>query len=312
MSLATPGIHHVTAIAADPGRNLAFYTETLGLRLVKRSVNQDDPGVYHLFYGDRVGSPGTSLTFFPYPEANPGRAGTGQATAVGLAIPPDAVSPWLDRLDDHDVDRDEPRERFGETVVPFRDPDGLDLELVARPVAAGEPPDGPVPEAQAIRGFADVTLTVTDGEAMTGLLTAMGYRTAGRDDGLRRFEASGERGAVLFMREDPSAERGRQGAGTVHHVAFRVTEAEQSAWRELLVDHGLRPTDIVDRKWFSSVYTRTPVGVLFEFATETPGYTVDEPVAELGSGLVLPPWLEEQRAEIEAQLPPLDRSVVNR
>ena len=306
MALSTPGLHHVTAVAADPARNLAFYTDTLGLRLVKRSVNQDDPGVHHLFYGDRVGSPGTSLTFFPYPEASTGQAGAGQATTVGLAIPPDAVSFWLDRLDENDVDREEPRERFGETVVPFRDPDGLDLELVARDVAPGELPDGPVPQEQAIRGFADVTLTVTDSEAMAGLLGAMGYREVGKAEGLRRFEASGERGAGLYLREDPSAERGRQGAGTVHHIAFRVTAAEQEAWRELLTDRGLRPTEIIDRKWFESVYARTPGGVLFEFATESPGYTVDESVADLGSGLVLPAWLEEQRAEIEAQLPPLE------
>ena len=307
MALSTPGLHHVTAIATDPARNLAFYTDTLGLRLVKRSVNQDDPGIHHLFYGDNVGSPGTSLTFFPYPDASPGRPGAGQATTVGLAIPPDAVDYWLGRLDEEGVDRDEPRERFGETVVPFRDPDGLELELVAREISRGELPDGPVPPAQAIRGFADVTLTVSDGEAMAGLLSAMGYREVGDGDGLRRFEASGERGAVLYLREDPAAERGRQGAGTVHHVAFRVTDAEQSAWRDLLIDRGLRPTEIVDRKWFASVYARTPGGVLFEFATESPGYTVDESVAELGSGLVLPAWLEDQRAEIEAQLPPLDQ-----
>lgn len=306
MALSTPGLHHVTAIAADPARNLAFYTETLGLKLVKRSVNQDDPGVHHLFYGDRVGSPGTSLTFFPYPEATAGRAGTGQATTVGLAIPPDAVTFWLDRLDENGVDRDEPRERFEETVIPFRDPDGLHLELVAREVTPGDLPDGPVPPEHAIRGFADVTLTVTDGAAMAGLLEAMGYREVGQADGLRRFEASGERGSVLFLREDPSAERGQQGAGTVHHVAFRGTDADQSSWRDLLIDRGLRPTEIVDRKWFESVYARTPGGVLFEFATESPGYTVDESVAELGSGLILPEWLEDQRAEIEAQLPPLD------
>jgi glyoxalase family protein len=305
MALSTPGLHHVTAIAADPARNLAFYTDTLGLRLVKRSVNQDDPGVHHLFYGDEVGSPGTSLTFFPYPEASPGRAGAGQATTVGLAIPPNAVDYWLDRLDENGVDREEPRERFGVTVVPFRDPDGLELELVAREVTAGELPDGPVPAAKAIRGFADVTLTVTDSEAMAGLLSAMGYREVGDADGLRRFEASGERGAVLHLQE--AGERGRQGAGTVHHVAFRVTEAEQSAWRDLLIDRGLRPTEIVDRKWFDSVYTRTPGGVLFEFATESPGYTVDESVADLGSGLVLPEWLEDQRTAIEAELPPLDQ-----
>ena len=305
MILVTPGIHHVTAIGADPGRNLQFYTQTLGLRLVKKSVNQDDVSVYHLFYGDREGTPGTSMTFFPYPGATPGRVGSGQATAVQFAIPSAGIEYWRDRLAAADVDRDEPIERFGETVIPFRDPDGLPLELVATDAPDGAPPEGPVPPAHAIRGFHGVTLTVGDDQGMTGLLEAMGYEKTDESGDRTRFEASGDLGAVLDLRVEPEAERGRPGAGTVHHVAFRVTAAEQSAWRDLLSERGLRPTEIIDRKWFESVYVRTPAGILFEFATETPGYAVDEEPEALGSELVLPEWLEDRRAEIEAGLPDL-------
>ena len=305
MTLTTPGIHHVTAIGADPGQNLQFYTETLGLRLVKRSVNQDDVSVYHLFYGDREGNPGTSMTFFPYPGANSGRVGDGQVTTVQFAIPEAGVAYWRDRLDEAGVDRDEPFERFGETVIPFRDPDGLPLELVATDSSGGTPPDGPVPQEVAIRGFEGVTFTVGDDGGMTGLIEAMGYEETGETGKRTRYESTGDLGAVLDLRLDATAERGLPGAGTVHHVAFRVTDSEQSAWRDLLVDRGLGPTEIIDRTWFESVYVRTPSGVLFEFATETPGYTVDEDLEALGSELVLPEWLEDRRAEIEAGLPDL-------
>ncbi|MFB6281905.1 MAG: VOC family protein [Haloferacaceae archaeon] len=303
----TPGIHHVTAIGSDPGRNLSFYTERLGLGLVKRSVNQDDVSVYHLFYGDRTGSPGTSMTFFPYPDARPGRVGTGQVSTTAFLIPGEAVEYWTDRLAAAGIDADEPRERFGDAVIPFRDPDGLPLELVARDDApAGDPPEGPVPEEYAIRGFFGVTLSLASAESAVGLLEAMGYDPADRDGRRRRFRSSGDLGYVVDVVEDPELPEGRPGAGTVHHVAFRVTAAEQAEWREMLIDRGLRPTRIIDRKWFESVYARTPGGVLFEFATEGPGYTVDEPADELGERLVLPEWLEDRRGEIEAGLPDLD------
>ncbi|MFW5922665.1 MAG: ring-cleaving dioxygenase [Halodesulfurarchaeum sp.] len=305
MSLSTPGIHHVTAIGAYPGRNLDFYTQTLGLRLVKRSVNQDDVSVYHLFYGDREGSPGTSMTFFPYPGASPGRVGGGQVTTVQFAIPAAGIDYWRERLDEAGVEREEPFERFGERVIPFRDPDGLALELIGTDAPDGAPPEGPVPAEHAIRGFYGVTLTVADGRGMTGLIEAMGYEQTGESGARTRYEARGDLGAVLDLRLDPEVDRGRPGSGTVHHVAFRVTAAEQSAWRDLLIDRGLRPTEIIDRKWFESVYVRTPGGILFEFATETPGYTVDEDLETLGGELVLPDWLEDRRAEIEAGLPDL-------
>jgi glyoxalase family protein len=302
-----PGIHHVTAVGSDPARNARFYTEILGLRLVKRSVNQDDTSVYHLFYGDHGGSPGTSMTVFPYPNARPGRVGNGQASAVAFLIPGDAVDYWVDRFGAEGVDADEPRERFGDVVIPFRDPDGLPLELVARADApAGDPPEGPVPADHAIRGFFGVTLSLSDADRTATLLETMGFEAAGDESDRRRYVADDDLGYVVDVVEDPDARSGRPGAGTVHHVAFQVTQATQPEWRQVLMDHGLRPTEIIDRKWFESVYTRTTGGVLFEYATEEPGYTVDEDLEHLGERLVLPEWLEGRRDEIEASLPPLE------
>ncbi|WP_136716412.1 VOC family protein [Halorientalis salina] len=301
-----PGIHHVTAIASDPSRNLAFYTETLGLRLVKQSVNQDDTSVYHLFYGDHGGSPGTSMTFFPYAGAQPGQVGTGQVQTTQFLIPESAVDYWTDRLAEAGVDADDPVERFGDTVIPFRDPDGLPLELVGRADApAGDPPEGPVPEDHAIRGFFGVTLSLTEGGSTASLLETMGFREGESKGHRQRYEADGDLGYVVDIVEDPQAPRGQPGAGTVHHVAFQVTAEEQAEWREVLQEHGLRPTEIIDRKWFESVYARTNGGVLFEFATEEPGYTVDEELESLGERLVLPEWFEDQREQIEASLPEL-------
>ncbi|WP_226007839.1 VOC family protein [Natrinema salinisoli] len=305
MPAAIPGIHHVTAIGSDPRRNLEFYTETLGLRLVKRSVNQDDVSVYHLFYGDHGGSPGTSMTFFPYPDARQGQVGTGQASAVAFLIPEGAVEFWTERLTDAGVDA-ERHERFGDTVVSFEDPDGLPLELVARADApAGDPPEGSVPDEHAIRGFFGVTLSLATAGPTEEVLRAMGYSRTDEGGSRRRYESSGDLGYVVDILEEPQAPRGQPGAGTVHHVAFQTTADEQSEWRDVLSGQGLRPTEIIDRKWFESVYVREHGGVLFEFATEEPGYTVDEELEELGERLVLPEWLEDRRGEIEAGLPDL-------
>jgi glyoxalase family protein len=306
MPEAIPGIHHVTAVGSDPARNAAFYTRTLGLRLVKRSVNQDDASVYHLFYGDDSGSPGTSMTVFPYPDAAPGRVGAGQASAVAFLIPGDSVDYWIGRLDDAGVGVEE-FERFGDVVVRFNDPDGLPLELVARDDApAGDPPAGPVPADHAIRGFFGVTLTLSDADRTATLLEAMGFEEAGTEGHRRRYEADGDLGYAVDLYVDPDTPQGRPGAGTVHHVAFQVTRESQPGWRRALMDHGLRPTEIIDRKWFESVYTRTTGGVLFEYATAEPGYTVDEELDHLGERLVLPERLEGRRDEIKAALPSLE------
>jgi len=306
MPSSTPGIHHVTAIGSDPARNARFYTQTLGLRLVKRSVNQDDVTVYHLFYGDYSGSPGTSMTFFPYENARPGQVGTGQASTTQFLVPADAMDYWADRLENAGVDIDDRHERFGDPVIGFEDPDGLPLELVGRDDAPdGDPPPGPVPADRAIRGFFGVTLSLTSAESTVELMETMGYEQTETEQQRRRFDSGDDLGYVVDVVEDPQAPHGQPGAGTVHHVAFRVEDDEQAAWRELLVGEGLRPTEIIDRKWFRSVYARTKGGVLFEFATTEPGYTVDEDVTELGSDLVLPEWLEDRRDEIEAGLAPL-------
>jgi glyoxalase family protein len=299
------GIHHVTAIAGDLERNFEFYTDTLGLRLVKKSVNQDDVHVYHLFYADHGGSPGTSMTFFPYTNARQGRVGTGQVTTTQFLIPESSVDYWTDRLDDEGVGF-VTSERFGDTVIGFEDSDGLPLELVARADApAGDPPEGPVPEEHAIRGFFGVSLSLSTAQPTANLLETMGFRPTGEEEQRQRFESDGELGYAVDLLEDPQAPQGQPGGGTVHHVAFQVTEDEQEQWRDVLQQAGLRPTEVIDRTWFKSVYARTQGGVLFEFATEEPGYTVDEPLESLGEELVLPEWLEDRRDEIEDALPEL-------
>lgn len=300
-----PGIHHVTAIGSDPVRNLEFYTETLGLRLVKKSVNQDDTSVYHLFYADHGGSPGTSMTFFPYPGARPGRVGTGQVSTTAFLIPDASVDYWTGRLAEAGVDA-ETTERFGDTVIAFEDPDGLPLELVAREDAP-EPdlPESPVPEEHAIRGFFGATLALARSEPTASLLEEMGFAEAESERDRTRYRADGDLGYAVDVREDPEMPQGRPGAGTVHHIAFQVTRETQEEWRQVLIDNGLRPTEIIDRTWFESVYVRTPGGILFEFATEEPGYTVDEELDELGERLVLPDRLEDRRESIEAGLPEL-------
>lgn len=247
------------------------------------------------------------MTFFPYVDARPGRPGRGQVTTTQFLVPAHSIDFWVDRLESAGVGVAAPFERFGDTVLAFEDPDGLQLELVgvADP-PAGHPPEGPVPSEHAIRGFYGVTLQLEDARGMEGLLETMGFEASGERGDRRRFEAGGELGAVVDLVVDPDGERGVPGAGTVHHVAFQVSGAEQAAWRQTLIDRGLRPTEIIDRKWFESVYTRTPGGVLFEFATLEPGYTVDEELSSLGEELVLPAWLEDRRDEIEAALPPLE------
>ena len=306
MPQSTPGIHHVTAVASDPVRNHEFYTETLGLRLVKRSVNQDDVSVYHLFYADHEGTPGTSMTFFPYTDARPGRVGTGQVSLVSFLVPAGSIDYWADRLESAGAAPADPLERFGDRVLAFEDPDGLPLELVEREDAPPATlPESPVPEEHAIRGFFGVTCSLTSAEPTGNLLSAFGYEETAREGTRQRYEADGDLGYVVDLVEDPETPRGVPGAGTVHHVAFRVREDEQEAWRDLLIEKGLRPTEIIDRKWFTSVYAREYGGVLFEFATKEPGYAVDEPLEELGERLVLSEWLEERREEIESGLPSL-------
>jgi glyoxalase family protein len=313
MSPATPGIHHVTCIAGDPQRNLDFWVETLGLRLVKRSINQDDPGTYHFFFADAEGSPGTSMTFFPWADLPQGTVGSGQVSRTAFRVPEGSLDFWEARFDEYGVEYDGRVERFGETVLPFRDPDGLPVELVAVEI----PEDDPVvpwtewvPAEHAIRGFHSVTLWIADPQPTMALLETMGMRRQGTEqapgdtpgDERTRFAASGPVGKYVDVL--PTIEASRQGHGTVHHVAFQTpTDEDQEAMREAVQGRGLRPTAQIDRHWFRSVYFREHGGVLFELATSGPGYDSDEPLAELGERLVLPGKFEARREEIEAQLP---------
>ena len=304
------GIHHVTAIARDPQVNVDFYTGVLGLRLVKRTVNFDDPGTYHFYYGDEAGSPGTILTFFPWPLAKRGSRGAGQATATAFSVPAGSLGWWRERLARFHVDVDEPSPRFDEEVLAFTDRDGLALELVAHEGAERRAPwdGGPVPAEQAIRGFHGVTLTGWNPQVSARLLAGtLGFRQVAEGGRRNRFEVGpGGAGSYVDLLGVPDAPQGRISAGTVHHVAWRVADdAAQARWLRTLAEAGAHVTPVQDRQYFRSIYFREPGGVLFEIATDLPGFAIDEPVAELGSGLQLPPWLEPARARIEEVLPPI-------
>ena len=307
-------IHHVTAIAGNAQENLDFYTGIMGLRLVKRSVNQDDPGTYHLFYADAEGHPGSDLTFFPWAQLPPGRKGTGLTVEVALAVPPDSLWFWSERLARYGVQLGEPEVRFGEKVLPVTDPHGLELVLVETADRRDFAPWGrsPVPEARQIRGIHGVRLWEHDLTATAGFLTeVLGFSALGEEGGWHRFGlAGGGSGRVLDVRARPDVRRGSWGTGSVHHVAWRVPDEEaQRAVREQVQGAGRRPTPVIDRFWFKSVYFLEPGGALFEVATDGPGFAVDEDPATLGEQLILPPWLEQHRREIEAALPPLRSTV---
>ncbi len=306
---STSGIHHITAIAGDPARNVAFYTKSLGLRLVKKTVNFDDPGTYHLYYGDEQAAPGTILTFFPWPGARPGRRGAAEASGTAFLVPTASVSYWLDRLATLGIGHDVPVRRFGETVIAFRDPDGMSLELRATDAAAAMPgwANGDVPAEHAIRGFAGITLHSARPDSTAGVLSVMGYTEAATEDGVTRWTTGAQGLATTIDVKDASGDpRHASGAGTVHHVAFRAADdAAQQGMVSALAARGLQATEQVDRNYFRSVYFREPGGVLFEIATDDPGFAVDEPAESLGQKLMLPPWLEAKRAAVEASLPPL-------
>jgi glyoxalase family protein len=303
-------VHHVTAIAGQPQRNLDFYAGVLGLRLVKLTVNFDDPASYHFYFGDELGHPGSILTFFPWPDGRRGRQGTGQVGTVALAVPGGSLGYWVERLVQQGIAFDGPTRRFDEQVLAFADPDGLLLELVATPrVDRVEPwAGGPVPVEHAVRGVLGATIWEDGDRGTAEVLTGqLGYRQVGEDGTRIRFESAPEGvGTVVDLRRVPGFWAGATGVGTVHHVAFRVADhAAQLERREALVASGLDVTPVVDRQYFQSVYFREPGGVLFELATDGPGFTVDEAAADLGSGLKLPPMYQPMRDRIEQAVPPL-------
>ncbi len=303
------GLHHITCIAGDPQENVDFYAGVLGLRMVKRSVNQDDPTTYHLFYADAEGNPGTDLTFFPWPQLPPARPGTGLAVEVALAVPEGSLGFWGERLARYGVTLDGVESAFGERRLRLRDPHGLPLALVEVSARAFTPwEESPVPPELQVRGLHGARVW-EESLARTArfLAEVLGFTPAGQEGGWHRFTvAGGASGCVLDVQEKPLAAPGRWGVGGVHHLAWRVRDDHhQREVRQRVAWAGLSPTPVIDRFWFKSVYFREPGGVLFELATDGPGFAVDEDPERLGTALVLPPWLEPERAGIEAALPKL-------
>jgi glyoxalase family protein len=331
------GLHHVTAIAGPAQENLDFYAGVLGMRLVKKSVNQDDPGTYHLFYADAEGHPGTDLTFFPWAQMAPGRDGYGLSVEVSLAVPPGSLVFWDERLKHYGVKTAAPEMRFGRRVLPLTDAHGLRVALVesddslatAEPVLAtgrvrpnggqgggglGRPftpwESSPVPGEYQIRGLESARISERDLAVTTSFLSnAMGFRHLGTENGWHRYGIDEKSGGYIDLRETATAARGAWGTGSIHHLAWRVDdEAHQLEVRKRVTECGSRPTPVIDRFWFKSVYFPEPGGVLFELATDGPGFGVDEDPVTLGESLVLPPWLEPDRAAIEARLPKITAS----
>lgn len=309
MTVTINGLHHVTAISAGARRNFAFYTRVLGLRFVKKTVNFDDPTVYHLYYGNEVGAPGTALTFFPWEHLGRGRGGVGEASETQYSVPPGSLPFWRTRLEDAGAAVAGPKTIFGQPRLVFEDPDGMKGVLVESPdddrtpwMIAG------IGEEAAVRGFHGITLSLDDptptGELLTGL---MDYEAAGREGNRHRFVNRHTGTArVVDVEVLGGGQRALQGAGSVHHVAFSVPDrAAQADVRQRLSAAGFPTTPQIDRSYFYSIYFRSPGGVLFEVATEEPGFTVDEPVAELGRNLRLPARHEHLRPELERTLPPL-------
>jgi glyoxalase family protein len=309
MNSKIPGLHHVTAIASDPQRNLDFYVGVLGMRFIKRTVNFDDPGSYHFYFGDQRGTPGTILTFFPWPGARRGIRGTGQVETTAFAIAPGSIGYWLERLKQHHVTAERTSPRFGEEVIRLVDSDGLLIELIASSSCGKVDlwPGSPVPSAHAVRGFHSVSVALEGYERTARLLTeSFGYRLVDESGNRFRFVSADDPalGRIVDLLCLPDTAMGRVAAGSVHHIAFRAKDqAEQLQWREHLVNLGYNVTPVIDRTYFHSIYFREPGGVLFEIATEPPGFTLDEKLEELGTHLRLPAWMESARSQIEQILP---------
>lgn len=316
--LPMAGLHHVTAIASDPQRNLDFYVSVLGQRLVKQTVNFDAPQVYHFYFADGAGSPGTVLTFFPWKNARRGVRGAGESAAVAYSAPAGVLGAWSERLARHGVDVLGEETRFGEQVLSLLDPDGMRVEIVESqsPPATVAWEASPVPAEMALRGFHSVTLQVRDAAASAVVLVeSFGWTHLGSEGNRHRYGVGGAipgaipgeiPGRIVDLLETPDAAPYTEGYGSIHHVAFRTPdEATERQWRELLLGERFNVTDVRDREYFRSIYFREPNGVLYEVATDTPGFATDEPLESLGSNLMLPAWFEPRRAEIAARLAPI-------
>jgi glyoxalase family protein len=312
MSKLVTGLHHITALASDAQKNLDFYAGILGLRLVKKTINFDAPDVYHLYYGNERGLPGTIMTFFPYPGIPQGRKGKGQLTVTSFSIPENALDYWMKRLDKFQVAYEGPDRRFDERFIYFEDPDGLGLELTASSQDARIGfTYGNVPLEFAIKGFYGMTLSEECYEKTAALLVGqIDHALIAREGNRFRYSASGKPGDFVDVLCTPDAIKGVAGSGTIHHVAFATdSEENQLEAREKLLKCGLNVTPVLDREYFHSIYFREPGDVLFEIATISPGFTVDEPLDELGQSLKLPSWFEPHRAQIERRLPPIQLNI---
>jgi glyoxalase family protein len=309
MPATIPGIHHVTCITGDVQKCVDFYVSVLGLRFVKKSINQDLPDTYHIYFADYLGTPGTVMTFFGWPTWPSRRAGSGQVTTVSFGVPERSLDFWSKRLQKMGVESSR-MSRFDKDLVVLQDPDGIELELVGHATDERWVPweDAPVDKDHAIRSFHSVTLTLAETAATFALLTdTMGFRKSGEEGNTTRFETgSGGPHSIVDVVESPEGPVGEESVGTVHHVAWRTPDAsEQMAWRDLLVRAGRNVTPVIDRWYFKSVYFREPGGVLFEIATDGPGFTIDEAAEELGTTLSLPPWFQVRRDQLDDSLTPI-------
>lgn len=302
------GLHHITVLAGEPKRNADFYVKRLGMRMVKKSVNQDDPGTYHLFYGNEAATPGSSLTFFPWPRAHKGITGTGESVNVGFKVPEGSQDFWLQRFQELGITHSEFFDQFGKQAVRFRDPDGLELDLIFDGTARQKVSsyESTVPHELSIQGFESTRLKLHEADGTVDILTnVLGFNEVKSDGKFTLLQTDANIGGSVII-ETGDEEPGRGGRGIVHHVAFRAKdENELNELREKVLQKGLQPTGIIDRHWFKSVYYKEPGGVLFEMATDDPGYAVDEDFEHLGEKLILAPWLEHRRPFIEQILPEL-------
>jgi len=300
----TPGIHHVTTMVGDPQANLDFFVEVLGLRHVKRTVNHEDVLRYHFYYGNGGGELGTIYTCFPYPNEPSGRRGRPSITATSFAVPRGSLDFWHDRLADHGV-ATERQERFGDDLLRFEDPAGTRVELVAADSPVDPWSDGSVPADHAIRGIHGVTTLPVDPYQTASVLETLGLEQVAESDDRIRYRAPGDRATTIDLLAH-DGDFGREGIGTIHHVALRVADDDLREWHDLFRDRDIRVSRIRDRHYYRSIYVREPGGILIELATESPGLTVDEDADALGESLVLPPWAEDDREMIEDQLPPIE------